>query len=116
MERRIEAGDAPYREPEPDPQWRKDLGSPQVSTMPTDSHLWTWNLNQQHRRIEVKHAHSDQASTPDHLRRLRRTRGSAFYGWRACRTAPRCIKLPNGEIRVRRVDLEKWLENLEDNK
>ena len=78
MERRIEAGDAPYREPEPDPQWRKDLGSPQVSTMPTDSRLWTWNLDQQHRRIEVKHAHSDQASTPDHLRRLRRTRGSAF--------------------------------------
>ncbi len=41
---------------------------------------------------------------------------STFYGWRASRTAPRCIKLPNGEIRVRRVDLEKWLENLEDNK
>jgi len=39
---------------------------------------------------------------------------STFYDWRAARKAPRCIKLPNGEIRVRRVDLERWLTTLED--
>ena len=39
---------------------------------------------------------------------------STFYDWRAGRKAPRCIKLPNGEIRIRRVDLERWLKNLED--
>ena len=39
---------------------------------------------------------------------------STFYDWRAARKAPRCIKLPNGEIRVRRVDLERWLTSLED--
>jgi predicted DNA-binding transcriptional regulator AlpA len=39
---------------------------------------------------------------------------STFYDWRAARKAPRCIKLPNGEIRIRRVDLERWLESLED--
>lgn len=35
---------------------------------------------------------------------------STFYDWRAKNRAPRCIKLPNGEIRIRRADLETWLE------
>ena len=39
---------------------------------------------------------------------------STFYDWRAARKAPRCIKLPNGDIRIRRVDLERWLKSLED--
>jgi predicted DNA-binding transcriptional regulator AlpA len=39
---------------------------------------------------------------------------STFYDWRAARKAPRCIKLPNGSIRVRRADLENWLESREE--
>lgn len=39
---------------------------------------------------------------------------STFYEWRAKKRAPRCIKLPNGEIRVRRADLETWLDNCEE--
>jgi excisionase family DNA binding protein len=39
---------------------------------------------------------------------------STFYDWRAAKKAPRCIKLPNGEIRIRRADLERWLAGLED--
>jgi len=39
---------------------------------------------------------------------------STFYDWRAARKAPRCIKLPNGSIRVRRDDLETWLKGHED--
>lgn len=39
---------------------------------------------------------------------------STFYDWRLKRRAPRCIKLPNGAIRVRRVDLEIWLSEHED--
>lgn len=39
---------------------------------------------------------------------------STFYDWRQARKAPRCIKLPNGDIRIRRKDLEAWLETLED--
>ncbi|WP_166353618.1 helix-turn-helix domain-containing protein [Phytoactinopolyspora limicola] len=35
---------------------------------------------------------------------------STFYEWRAKKTAPPCFKLPNGEIRIRRDDLERWLE------
>ena len=39
---------------------------------------------------------------------------STFYDWRAKRKAPPCVKLPNGDLRVRRTDLDRWLESLED--
>jgi predicted DNA-binding transcriptional regulator AlpA len=39
---------------------------------------------------------------------------STFYDWRAAKKAPRCIKLPNGDIRIRLSDYERWLESLED--
>jgi excisionase family DNA binding protein len=39
---------------------------------------------------------------------------STFYEWRAKGRAPRCIKLPNGEIRIRRTDFENWLDALEE--
>ena len=39
---------------------------------------------------------------------------STFYDWRAAKKAPKCIKLPNGAIRIRRADLERWLASLED--
>ncbi|QRP47434.1 AlpA family transcriptional regulator [Amycolatopsis sp. FDAARGOS 1241] len=38
---------------------------------------------------------------------------STFYEWRAKRCAPRCIKLPNGGVRIRRADLDSWLEERE---
>lgn len=39
---------------------------------------------------------------------------STFYDWRAAKKAPRCIKLPNGDIRIRRADFDQWLTGLED--
>jgi predicted DNA-binding transcriptional regulator AlpA len=36
-----------------------------------------------------------------------------FYEWRAKGTAPKCIKLPNGELRVHRADYKQWLEDRE---
>jgi predicted DNA-binding transcriptional regulator AlpA len=33
-----------------------------------------------------------------------------FYRWREIGRAPRCIRLPNGELRVYRRDLRIWLE------
>lgn len=39
---------------------------------------------------------------------------STFYDWRAKGHAPRCIKLPNGDLRIRRADLEAWLADHED--
>jgi excisionase family DNA binding protein len=38
---------------------------------------------------------------------------STFYDWRAARKAPPCIKLPNGDLRIRRADFETWLQSLE---
>ncbi|MCX5248951.1 helix-turn-helix domain-containing protein [Streptomyces sp. NBC_00201] len=32
-----------------------------------------------------------------------------FYRWRELRIAPACIRLPNGELRVRREALNDWL-------
>lgn len=39
---------------------------------------------------------------------------ATFYRWRQLRKGPRSIKLPNGDIRIRRSDLERWLASLED--
>jgi predicted DNA-binding transcriptional regulator AlpA len=39
---------------------------------------------------------------------------STFYDWRAKGRAPRCIRLPNGDLRIRRRDLDRWLAELED--
>jgi predicted DNA-binding transcriptional regulator AlpA len=39
---------------------------------------------------------------------------ATFYRWRQLRVAPRSIKLPNGQVRVRRSALEEWLRSHED--
>ncbi|MFD8562132.1 helix-turn-helix transcriptional regulator [Streptosporangium canum] len=36
-----------------------------------------------------------------------------FYDWRVKGRAPRCLKLPNGDLRIRRADFEQWLNALE---
>lgn len=35
---------------------------------------------------------------------------STFYDWRAKGRAPRCIKLPNGDLRILRSDYDHWLD------
>ncbi|MEU6340683.1 helix-turn-helix domain-containing protein [Streptomyces sp. NPDC046977] len=40
---------------------------------------------------------------------------AAFYRMRARGQAPRLIKLPNGQIRCRRTDLDTWWANYELN-
>jgi predicted DNA-binding transcriptional regulator AlpA len=39
---------------------------------------------------------------------------STFYDWRSKGRAPRCIKLPNGDIRISRAEYERWLTTLEE--
>ena len=34
---------------------------------------------------------------------------STFYDWRQKGRGPRCIRLPNGDLRIRRRDLDEWL-------
>ncbi|APU20147.1 transcriptional regulator, AlpA family [Actinoalloteichus sp. GBA129-24] len=36
---------------------------------------------------------------------------STFYDWKAKRRSPRCIKLPNGDLRIRRTEYEAWLDS-----
>ena len=38
---------------------------------------------------------------------------STFYDWRQKRRGPRCIRLPNGGLRIRRRDLDAWLATQE---
>lgn len=45
----------------------------------------------------------------DVLAELRVAR-STFYKWKATNKAPRCVRLPNGELRVRRNDLDAFLD------
>ncbi|RBM17498.1 excisionase [Prauserella sp. PE36] len=37
-----------------------------------------------------------------------------FHEWRAKGRAPRCLKLPNGDIRIRRAEYDRWLEGCEE--
>lgn len=39
---------------------------------------------------------------------------STFDDWRAKRRAPKCIRLPNGSLRIKRNDFEDWLDTLEE--
>ncbi|WP_088285427.1 helix-turn-helix domain-containing protein [Kineosporia sp. A_224] len=39
---------------------------------------------------------------------------STFYDWRAKGRAPKCIKLPNGDLRIRRDELDRWLSSCEE--
>lgn len=38
---------------------------------------------------------------------------STFYFWCAPRKAPQCIRLPNGELRIKRSGVDRWLTALE---
>ncbi|HEV2342691.1 MAG TPA: helix-turn-helix domain-containing protein [Actinocrinis sp.] len=35
---------------------------------------------------------------------------ATFYRWRTLNKAPKCLKLPNGQIRIRRSALERFLD------
>ncbi|MEU6275794.1 MULTISPECIES: helix-turn-helix transcriptional regulator [Streptomyces] len=39
---------------------------------------------------------------------------STFYRWRQLGKGPRAIKLPNGDVRIRRSEYERWLAERED--
>ncbi|MGP4050005.1 helix-turn-helix transcriptional regulator [Streptomyces sp. 2A115] len=39
---------------------------------------------------------------------------STFYRWCQLGKGPRAIKLPNGDVRIRRSEYERWLTERED--
>ncbi|KOX09605.1 excisionase [Micromonospora sp. NRRL B-16802] len=51
-------------------------------------------------------------TVPEVLAELRVPRSTWFY-WRQTGKGPRVIKLPNGQLRVRRSALGRWLGDLE---
>ncbi|MCC5580423.1 excisionase [Microtetraspora sp. AC03309] len=51
---------------------------------------------------------------PEMLDELGGVSRRTFYRWRELGHAPKCIKLPNGELRVWRSDFATWLETLRE--
>ncbi|WP_079127559.1 helix-turn-helix transcriptional regulator [Streptomyces sp. TP-A0874] len=39
---------------------------------------------------------------------------ATFYRWRQLRKGPKAIKLPNGAVRIRRSELDRWMLTLEE--
>jgi predicted DNA-binding transcriptional regulator AlpA len=53
--------------------------------------------------------HADPLLTVGEVLAELRVARSTFDTWRALGTAPTCIKLPNGQLRVSRSALDSWL-------
>ena len=45
---------------------------------------------------------------------LVRVARTTFDDWRAKKRAPKCIKLPNGQLRIRHRDYTRWLDQLDE--
>ncbi|MDI3344367.1 helix-turn-helix domain-containing protein [Streptomyces sp. AJ-1] len=39
---------------------------------------------------------------------------ATFYRWRQLRKGPKAIKLPNGSVRIRRSELNRWIATREE--
>jgi predicted DNA-binding transcriptional regulator AlpA len=52
----------------------------------------------------------EQLTIPEVCAELKVSR-STFYYWRQTGKAPRCLVLPNREVRIARHDLESWLDS-----
>jgi predicted DNA-binding transcriptional regulator AlpA len=57
---------------------------------------------------------SDLMTVREVLAELNGVSRDTFYRWRQLGVAPPAIRLPNGELRVRRRDLAAWLDRLAD--
>ncbi|MFG2002108.1 helix-turn-helix transcriptional regulator [Spirillospora sp. NPDC048911] len=58
---------------------------------------------------------ADELLTIDEvLEELKGVARSTFFRWRQQGKAPRGIKYPNGDVRIRRSELERWLTSREE--
>ncbi|MFF3858710.1 helix-turn-helix transcriptional regulator [Streptomyces sp. NPDC002209] len=39
---------------------------------------------------------------------------ATFYRWRQLKKGPKSLKLPNGDVRIRRSALNEWITSLEE--
>ena len=58
-------------------------------------------------------AHDPMLTIPEVIEEIGVPRAT-FYRWRQCKKGPKSIKLPNGAVRIRRSELSRWLETLEE--
>lgn len=63
------------------------------------------------RRTEGRH---DGLVTVEQFLELVGVSRRTFNRWREMGTAPQAIKLPNGQLRMRRGDVESWLSDHEE--
>jgi predicted DNA-binding transcriptional regulator AlpA len=68
----------------------------------TTTELGTSDRSRAERRDEL-------LTVPELLDELGGVSRRTFFRWRELGRAPRCLKLPNGQLRVRRSDLTSWL-------
>lgn len=61
----------------------------------------------------MRTANAQLMTVPDVIAELGVPR-STYYRWRQLGIGPRSIKLPNGQVRVRRTDLDEWLSRHEE--
>jgi predicted DNA-binding transcriptional regulator AlpA len=66
-----------------------------------------------HRPIPPSAGSEDLLTVTEVLTVLRVPRAT-FYRWRQLRIGPTAIKLPNGQLRVRRADLTDWVHTHTD--
>jgi predicted DNA-binding transcriptional regulator AlpA len=57
---------------------------------------------------------ADELLTVDEVLTMLRVRPSTWYQWRQTGQAPAAIKLPNGQLRIRRSVLSEWLQAREN--
>ena len=62
----------------------------------------------------MKESKDDLLTVAEVLEELNGVARSTFNKWRALGIAPRCIKYPNGDLRVRRSALLSWLAEREE--
>jgi predicted DNA-binding transcriptional regulator AlpA len=61
------------------------------------------------RHADSRATSREQITIPELCAELKISR-STFYDWRAKGRAPQCLRLPNGDIRILRTDLDAWLQ------
>jgi len=61
----------------------------------------------------LSRAKDELLTIPDVIAELGVPRAT-FYRWRQLGRGPRAVKLPNGQVRIRRSSLDSWLDALDE--
>jgi predicted DNA-binding transcriptional regulator AlpA len=81
----------------------------QPSTLPCETQRNPFTRSTNGRKAQDV-ATGDNPLTVDEFCAIYKVSRSTFYDWRAKGRAPKCRKLPNGEIRIRSSDADRWFD------